>query len=161
MSVKVIDKGWKRIEKELQKAHGAHVKVGFPEEKPKIHKPKDGENSKPIDMAQLASVLNFGTTDGRIPPRPFISETLDLNLDAVTETIEKIKSKIFEGKLTASKGLAQLGAYYKGLMQRTIREEVWQANAESTIAKKGSSTPLIDTSQLRQSVDFEVVEGKK
>ena len=155
MSVKVIDRGWKKIAAELKKANGSYVKVGYPEEKARKHKPK--EKGDAIDMAQLAAIQEFGTANGRIPPRPFMADTFDANQPEVNQQIEKIKDKVFQGLITVKQGWQQLGAWYKGQIQKNMVDGVWQENAEYTIQKKGSSKPLIDTGQLRQSIDFEVV----
>ena len=44
--------------------------------------------------------------------------------------------------------------FQKGLIQRKIVDGTFEPNAPSTIRKKGSSRPLIDTGRMRQSVNF-------
>jgi hypothetical protein len=160
MSVKVIDRGWERIQKELRELDGAYVKVGYPEEKSKSH---DGK--KPIDMAALAAIHEYGTAT--IPPRPFLSMTFDSNLKEIQAFIAEEKDGIIQGKRSVSKSLQRLGVFYKGKIQEIFTKGSFQALSPKTIAArltrfgKASSRPLIATAQLRQSVDFEVVEGKK
>ena len=44
----------------------------------------------------------------------------------------------------------------KGIVQKTIKEGSFVPNAPSTIRKKGSDKPLIDTGRLRQSVNYHI-----
>ena len=55
---------------------------------------------------------------------------------------------------TSEKVLDELGVFAKGMLQKEIKNGEFVANAPSTVAKKGSSRPLIDTGLLRQSVNF-------
>ena len=50
--------------------------------------------------------------------------------------------------------LEKIGVFQKGLIQRKIVDGTFEPNAPSTIRKKGSSRPLIDTGRMRQSVNF-------
>ena len=49
--------------------------------------------------------------------------------------------------------------FVRGLVQETIKEGEFSPNAPSTIKKKGSDKPLIDTGHMRQSV-MTVVDRK-
>lgn len=49
---------------------------------------------------------------------------------------------------------SSLGLMAKGLVQDEIVNGDFAPNAESTIQKKGSEQPLIDTGTMRQSVNF-------
>lgn len=176
-SVKVIDHGWKKIQEEMKKCDGTYVKVGYPSEKGLTHEPKKDESgpadkgkkggkgkaAKPILMADLAAIMEFGTADGHIPARPFMASTFDMYVEEVLKNIASIKDQIISGKITAKQGWGKIGAWYKGRMQHTIKDSVWQANADITIKLKGSSAPLIDSGALRTSIDYEVVgrAGKK
>lgn len=57
---------------------------------------------------------------------------------------------------TAEQALNKLGVAAKGLVQEEIVNGGFAPNAESTIAKKGSEQPLIDTGYMRQSVNYVV-----
>ena len=50
--------------------------------------------------------------------------------------------------------MKEIGAFQKGLIQERIVEGSFTTNAEATIRKKKSATPLIDTGRMRQSVNF-------
>lgn len=149
MSVHVIDKGWKQIQKELKLIQGAYVKVGFPSEKSKKHQGQSG-----VDVAAVAAFQEYGTE--HIPARPFMVQTFEKNRQEVKEFVEKEQAKIYDGKQTTEQSLNRLGNFYKGKIQKTIRNGEFAPNASGTIKQKGSSKPLIDTGQMRQSVDYEV-----
>ena len=57
---------------------------------------------------------------------------------------------------SAEQALQQIGVVAKGLVQDEIVNGGFAPNAESTIKKKGSKQPLIDTGTMRQSVNFVV-----
>lgn len=57
---------------------------------------------------------------------------------------------------SADQALQQIGVVAKGLVQEEIVNGGFAPNAESTIRKKGSEQPLIDTGTMRQSVNFVV-----
>ena len=46
----------------------------------------------------------------------------------------------------------------KDVIQESITEGAWEPNAPSTVAKKKSSKPLIDTGRMRQSVNYIIRE---
>ncbi len=149
MSVVVIDKGWIRIQKDLKELKGSYVKVGYPEEKSKGHKKAS------MDVSGLAAIHEYGTT--HIPPRPFMATTLDANAREIQEFVKRDYASILDGKMTTPKSLQRLGVFFKGKIQQTFTKGSFAALKPQTIKRKKSSRPLIDTGQLRQSVDFEVV----
>ena len=65
---------------------------------------------------------------------------------------------VVQGKLSAHAMLSQVGSYAVAVCQEHISAGIDPPNAESTIAKKGSSTPLVDNGTLRQSITY-VLEG--
>ncbi len=65
-------------------------------------------------------------------------------------------------KKSVEKALGQLGAFFKGKVQKKMVDLSTPANAPSTIKAKGSSNPLIDTGFLRQSIKEKVeMDGNK
>lgn len=59
---------------------------------------------------------------------------------------------------TTEEALKDLGVFCKGLVQQEIVDGGFVANKPSTIKKKKSEQPLIDTGHMRQSVDFVIKE---
>ena len=58
------------------------------------------------------------------------------------------------------KALELIGLFVKGLIQGRMSAGIPPPLKASTIARKGSSKPLINTGQLRASIDYEVREVK-
>lgn len=150
VGVRVIDKGWERIQEELKKIHGSTVKVGYPEEKAQDH---EGG----IDIAALATIHEYGTE--HIPARPFMSQAFDKNRTKINNLIQSEYGSILEGKSSVYDALQKIGILGVKTIQEVFRSGGFAAIKPATIARKGSSKPLIDTGQLRQSADFEIIEG--
>lgn len=117
------------------------VYVGFPAEFDE--KVKGSEN---FNLASLAAVLEFGNE--HIPPRPFLRTTLEKNQEKYTARFISLLGKghsleqIYE----------HIAVIAQGDVQLNIVKGSWTPNAKSTIRRKKSSKPLIDTGKLRQSV---------
>jgi phage gpG-like protein len=124
---------------------------------------KGEKNARPLTLVEVAAVHEFGTEDGRIPERSFLRGTLDRK----SKPYGKLLAAAVSGALEAvgEDGLGDVaGAFERGLnllglrvvadVQTTIRDSGpgWPPNAPMTIARKGSSKPLIDTGRLRQSI---------
>ena len=90
--------------------------------------------------AEKALYNHFGTED--IPARPFLQ-------------FDQKKAAKLVRKAIVSDGdtVAKIKVGLTGMIQDNIRELKRPANADSTIKKKGSSNPLIDTGAMRQAVN--------
>ena len=96
----------------------------------------------------------FGTVG--IPSRSFIRDWVDGNRKRAQGILKKLLQRVIAGQLTEDAALEQFGAWAKGEIQTRIARGVPPPNAASTVKRKGSSTPLIDTEVLRSSIDYEV-----
>lgn len=117
------------------------VYVGFPAEFD-----KKVEGSDNFNLASLAAVLEFGNE--RIPSRPFLRQTLAENQNKYIELFVNLIGKGF----SIEQVYEQIALIAQGDVQLNIAKGDWVANAKSTIKRKGSSKPLIDTGKMRQSV---------
>ena len=117
------------------------VYVGFPAE---FNEKLEGSDN--FNLASLAAVLEFGNE--RIPSRPFLRQTLAENQEKYTALFVKL----FESGVSIDKIYEQIALIAQGDVQQNIANGKWTANAPSTIKRKKSSKPLIDTGKLRQSV---------
>ena len=104
----------------------------------------DGTNN-----AEIGAYNHYGT-DG-IPARPF----LDVGVESVIKDINRAVSNCIQ-KGDSDKALAQMGVIASGGVKTYLTELDSPPNAPSTIKKKGSSNPLIDTGALRASIRYEV-----
>lgn len=115
--------------------------VGFPAEFN-----EDVEGSDGFNLASLGAVLEFGNE--HIPSRPFLRQTLAENQEKYTALFVKL----FESGVSIEQIYEQIALIAQGDVQQNIVNGNWTANAPSTIKRKKSSKPLIDTGKLRQSV---------
>lgn len=121
----------------------SQVKVGFPA----------GTES---EVLTKAAVNEFGTSDGRIPERPFMRNSLKTNRDVYQRLAAGEAKAIVHGRSDMRSSLTRIGIAAQGHIQKEIASSVPPPNAPSTIERKGSSTTLIDTGEMRQSVTHEV-----
>lgn len=113
-------------------------------------------DDKGVDMAQIAMFNELGTSTS--PSRPFLRMSVDENKDKIKKLSEQQKKNLTSGS-SAENILKQVGVYGVKLVQEKIGNGSFVPNAPSTIRRKGSDKPLIDTGRMRQSVKY-VIKGK-
>lgn len=152
MPVKVIDKdmGWKRISKDITALRGSSVRVGI----------MGNESADGVSVVDYAMYNEFGTN--RIPARPFMSKTAEVYGEKIGKFTEYLAGSLIDGKIGPTYVLQNIGEKYQSYIQKTIRDaKNWAVpNAASTVAMKGSSSPLIDTGRMVQSVRYEIKLGQ-
>ena len=87
---------------------------------------------------------------------PFgMRQSADGNKAVIEKMCKAQLQKVAQGE-TAENALKNIGNMQVGFIQDTItKSKTWaEPNAESTIKKKGSDVPLVDTSRMQQSVHF-------
>ena len=114
-------------------------------------------NDDGVDMVDIAVWNELGTA--KMPARPFLRHTADNNKTNI-EKLAVLKFKeILNGK-TEEEALNDIGIIIKALVQDTItHSKDWAIeNKQSTIKRKKSDTPLIDTGQMLQAVNYFIKE---
>jgi hypothetical protein len=112
------------------------------------------EGETDATMIDIAVWNEFGT--GRIPSRPFIRQTFDTRQVKLTRIVKQLSGKIGQGELTKKAALEVLGDTFRQEVLLSIEKKEYAENADSTIKKKKSDKPLVDTGQLQQSINYEV-----
>ena len=143
MSVRDVDLGWSKLFREMKELDKKSVKVGIQAGETT----EDGEN----DLAYIGGVHEFGSEDGTIPQRSFIRAGVDNKMGQIKNLSENVSGKIIDG-MSVKTGLNLIGLEVTGIIQEYISSGNFTPNSPKTIAKKGSSKPLIDTGHLRQSI---------
>ncbi len=113
-----------------------------------------------ISYAYLASIHEYGTRDGRIPQRDFITRAyLDWATSIKDDAEKAARDIIYRGVpvRTALKKIADEGAVF---ITNAAYSFDSPANAASTIRKKGFDNPLIETGKLANGVKTKVVKKK-
>ena len=113
------------------------------------------EGDKKITNLDVAVANEFGR--GHIPERSFIRASLQANKDTYRDAGTKIYKNIIRSpKVDITPLLEKLGAKASADMKNYMVELRDPPNAPSTIARKKSSNPLIDTGQLKNSITWAV-----
>lgn len=109
-------------------------------------------------VAQVAAYNEFGTDT--IPSRPAIRE----GVKAATPKAQALNKlnlpRVLDGRMAAGMALAQIGELGVSEVKRSILTGPWVPNSPATIRRKGSSKPLVDTSQYHQSISSRVVSSQ-
>lgn len=150
MTTRIIDDDriWKKMRRAFNTG-GGRVLVGIQGKNAQID--RDG-----LTNVVLGMIHEFGTIDGDIPERSFIRATIDANIDKYFKVTAKLSAKVVVGEMTEKRALEILGLLVVSDIQGFIEAGIAPALKPATIARKGSSVPLIDTSVLKNSITSEV-----
>lgn len=110
-------------------------------------------------VGEVATMNEFGLG---VPERSFIRAWAEEADGECRANLKALAVAITKGAVPdAQTGLDQLGLKFVGQVQARISSGIPPENAQSTVDKKGSSTPLINRGQLRSSVRHKVEAGDK
>ena len=146
------DMGKAKIERELRAARKLVALVGIPSDA------KRHEDNPNIGLAEIAFIMEKGSTVNNIPPRPFMQQTRIMNEKKVADLSKKYLSAISTGKMSAMDAIKKLGASYEDAMKKIFIAGTFAPDAPATARRKKSSRPLIDTGLLRQSIKYKVAK---
>lgn len=146
MSVKDTDKGFKKLVKSAKDTGKRIVTVG-------VHADAGQSADGKASIQEIATIHEFGLG---VPQRSFIGAWADENEAKNQARIKKLALAVKNGKITEEQALDQFGLLAVGEIQQRIADGIPPENAPSTVARKGSSTPLIDTGSLRSSIRHKV-----
>ena len=136
-----------RLMKELRELSKLEVGIGF-------QRGMAAEDNG-TDITDIAMWNELGTVD--IPSRPFMRDSVDKHIPAINHMLKSQEEALLSGE-PARKVLETIGIFQKDLMQTEIEQGSFTPNAESTIRRKGSDKQLIDTGQMKNSVNFWIQE---
>ena len=173
MSVKDHDHGYAKIVASQRKLKGKALTVGYHGDA----EPYETGQAEPITVPQVAAVHEFGTKNGRVPPRPTMRPTVDTNKQQYLSIAKKLLRQAEMGEIDLDTALGRLGAKMAADIKKAIVDLQTPELAEGTIRKKkkraGSTlapgqavqgddvsfdtgNPLIDTGQMVNSVTWRV-----
>jgi len=141
LSVNLTDKdsGWDKFAQELDALKGKKVVVGI-------------QSNEDTELLKYANANEFGTEI--IPPRPFIRQTFEKELETLKETGFKLGEQVMFGKLSHKSALELWGGKFISLIRSEVAEgNNFEPNAPLTIRKKGAGKhPLQDSGRLMQAL---------
>lgn len=141
----------KRYFAELKKLERLEVQVGY------WRGEKQYNDKNKTELVDVAVANELGTST--IPARPFMKQSFENHEDVLQKECDNAIDAIAKGD-SALQALQKIGLSCKGLVQDEIVDGGFAPNAPSTIAKKKSERPLIDTGYMRQNVDFKIKKRK-
>jgi len=103
-------------------------------------------------VLEVAIWNEFGTE--HIPARSFLRAWFDETRGEAKERWEMLLRQVAQGKITREVAMERFGLWCVGGIQARIADGIPPSNRPGTIARKGSSKPLINTGQLRSSITF-------
>ena len=103
--------------------------------------------------ATKAAINEYGTS--KIPQRPFMRTAVSRHGKSWGEKSAKSVQSVIKG-MPISQVTELVGMQMKSDISSTLTNGPWTPNSVVTIAKKGSSRPLIDTGELRASITYKV-----
>lgn len=146
------DMGFDKLVVGLEEAKGSHVDIGI----------FGGRNPSGQSILIYGLANEFGTkragvnNDVVIPERSFLRSTVDDNRDDWLQAIEQGLMSIGLGTQSTKAVLTRLGIEIRGAVSQKIRDLRIPENADSTVERKGSSNPLVDTGALRQAIEYKL-----
>lgn len=148
IEVKHKNAGWfSKTLTQFKRLAGKEIAVGFPKGKAGAY--PDGQS-----VIEVAAKNCFGIG---VPRRDFMAESKMTIADGTKPLIREAMLASSQGKNKVTNAMLE-AAGQKGadIIKETIRDGDWQPNSEVTIARKGSSKPLIDTGRMLGAVTYQV-----
>ena len=166
ITIEEFDEGAEKIFEALEyMEEGPFVKVGVLESAGE-HK-LEGDEKEAKTVAEIADIHEYGREyESRgvtivIPERSFIRSTMNDIEEDLTEKTKGIFDKVLDGAMAPRDGLTVLGLEIQKNIKAKFTSNDWEelsdARKRAKIrAGKSGNKPLIDTGQLRNSINFEV-----
>ena len=142
--------GWSDFVAGFEGLNGYALTVG-------IHQEDDEVTETGATIVEYATYSEFGTED--IPARPFLQSTAQEQKDRWATLSGQLFGRVLDGKLLPRTALDALGTRAAADVKRKIVTLREPPNAPATIARKGSSNPLIDTNRMRAAIKHVVHRG--
>ena len=129
----------KRGKTKIQSVFPGHnkVKVGFP-------------SGVSEEVVMKAIYNNFGTE--HIDERPFMDNAIRGNKLKYSKLMMQAAKKLFRGEIDMTTVMSRIGLVATGDIQEEIINLRSPENSPATVKRKGSSNPLIDTGEMKNSV---------
>jgi hypothetical protein len=153
-TAKIERRRHKRLPTAMQLAGPSRVKVGFPAGA------ADGGNIQKAIWQEFGTAggASGGGWGGPIPERPFMRNAIRDNTAKYKQAMATSAAKILRGETAMATVLSKLGIAAQADIQGEISSLTSPPLSPVTIARKGSSKPLIDTGAMRQAVTWKVDE---
>jgi hypothetical protein len=143
-----------KIMKALDELRNHEVMIGIPD--------SDGgrKAGDPVSNAELLFIHTNGSPVNNIPPRPVLEPAMKKKQDQISTLLRKATEEALDGdKAGVMNALEIAGIEGQNIARKYFTDSNgWEANTPATVARKGSSRPLIDTGQMRKAITYVVRE---
>lgn len=147
--VTVDDRVWREIKKRLARLARGAAKVG-------IVGADAGADHGGSTNAEIGAAHEYGTES--IAQRSFIRQTFEKKRADMIRLKAALAKRVIEMTLEPEAAIGLLGAWGAGAIKATItRDGEFAPLKPATIARKGSSRPLVDSAQMLNSISWLVV----
>jgi hypothetical protein len=159
--VRDTDRGMKKLLAQAAKATGGiRVDVGILNDSDRI------ELEGQINNLTLGQIHEFGSETANIPERSFLRSTYEDKRSTYQRRLETIAKKVVDPKTTVDvdREFKLLGVEAQGHVREKFRNNDWPELKDPTRRGRnaeGRANPLLDTGQLRASIEYAVRRGEK
>ena len=154
-----LDLGFNAILEEIERAGRKQVLIGIQEGAKTQAQSKNGRTQEAgVTIAQYAAYNEFGTD--QIPERSFMRSTFDEKIDDIESLVIDQLGLVVDRAISVDAAYNRIGLMVAGMVQQKIRQIRTPPNSPITIARKGSSKPLIDFGQMIAAVRHVVKKEK-
>ena len=150
-----VDKGYAALAKRIYGIRRPTITVGILSGQG-AEDTHEGEGEL-LTTLQVAIFNEFGTVD--IPARSFIRGWFDENVQQLHADLFTLMQSVVAGERTKEQVLQLMAVRCVGQIQQRIADGIDPPLKQATIDRKGSSTPLIDSGQLRAAVSSRIDPG--
>jgi hypothetical protein len=149
------DFGLKKILRNVQDAAVEHIRVGVVG--PKAH---DRSMDDRLTNAEVAAINHYGSSDGHVPARRFLTEPFQHDRFRVMNIMRKAVERLVFEKVESA--MDRAGEQLAEVVRRAIiaTPGIGPANAPSTVAKKGFNHPLVWGYGLAEAISHRLVRGR-
>jgi hypothetical protein len=109
------------------------------------------------EVAERAAQNEFGTD--RIPERPFVRPTIDQHQREYLDLMERGVERAALGEAPRNQALLPAANRIRSDLIEKIIDVRTPPNAPGTIARKGSSNPLVDTGEMQRTIQIRETRG--
>jgi hypothetical protein len=152
IGAKVTDKdnGYRELTQNVRKWRNKTIRIGVNDD---VHAGRSG-----LTNAQLGAIHEFGL--GKVPERSFLRAWVDQQQG---EWMAWLRNGVLASLLSNRQWASNFGKYAVKQVQARIRAGIAPALDNETIKRKPShnSTPLMDTEQLFNAIEYDVDGGGK
>lgn len=151
-AVRDSDKGFKQVLRNISKMAGVRVAIGLQGSEGNAVE----HNGKGLTNIDLGIFNEFGVPGANIPERSFVRATFDKKHRSWLNLAVKLSKIDIYTRTPASarRVLGIIGERARADMVRTIDSGIPPALKPATVARKGSSKPLVDTGQLKGAITW-------